>query len=68
MSNTTVITGGGGVGFFGLLTILFIGLKLTGFISWSWLWILCPMWIPLLLFLFVSITVLTGLIIKWIFF
>lgn len=26
----------GGIGFVGLLTILFIGLKLTGYISWSW--------------------------------
>ena len=28
--------------FFELLTILFIGLKLTGFISWSWFWVLSP--------------------------
>lgn len=36
----------GGIGFFGLLTILFIGLKLTGYIAWSWLWVLSPIWIP----------------------
>lgn len=36
----------GGIGFLGLLTILFIGLKLGGVISWSWLWVLAPMWIP----------------------
>ena len=35
-----------GVGFFGLLTLLFIGLKLTGKIIWSWLWVLAPLWIP----------------------
>jgi len=34
-----------GIGFAGLLTILFIGLKLTGIISWSWLWVLSPIWI-----------------------
>jgi hypothetical protein len=34
-----------GIGFVGLLTILFIGLKLTGYISWSWLWVLSPIWI-----------------------
>lgn len=34
-----------GIGFVGLLTILFVGLKLTGYISWSWLWVLCPIWI-----------------------
>ena len=35
----------GGVGFSGLLTILFIGLKLGGIINWSWLWVLSPLWI-----------------------
>ena len=37
----------GGIGFCGLLTVLFVGLKLTHFITWSWLWILSPLWIPL---------------------
>jgi hypothetical protein len=32
----------GGIGFVGLLTILFIALKLTGFIVWSWWWVLSP--------------------------
>lgn len=32
----------GGIGFFGLLTILFIGLKLTGYIHWSWWVVLSP--------------------------
>ncbi len=36
----------GGIGFFGMLAILFIGLKLAGFINWSWLWVLSPLWIP----------------------
>lgn len=35
----------GGIGFTGLLTIVFIVLKLTGVISWSWLWVLSPLWI-----------------------
>ena len=39
----------GGVGFFGLLALLFIGLKLTGHIAWSWWWVLSPIWIPLAL-------------------
>lgn len=38
-------SGGSGIGFFGLLTILFVGLKLMGYIDWSWLWILSPMWL-----------------------
>lgn len=35
-----------GPGFLGLLTILFIGLKLTENIDWSWLWVLSPLWLP----------------------
>jgi predicted tellurium resistance membrane protein TerC len=35
----------GGIDFIGLLTILFIGLKLTNHIDWSWLWVLSPLWI-----------------------
>ena len=34
------------VSFLGLLTILFIGLKLTETITWSWWWVLSPIWIP----------------------
>lgn len=34
----------GGIGFFGLLTILFIGLKLGGVISWSWWLVLLPLY------------------------
>ena len=37
----------GGIGFTGMLTILFIGLKLGGVIGWSWLWVLSPLWIGL---------------------
>ncbi len=36
----------GGVSFFALLAILFIGLKLTGNIDWSWWWVLAPLWMP----------------------
>ena len=39
----------GGVGFCSLLGLLFIALKLTGFIDWPWLWVLAPLWIPLAL-------------------
>lgn len=34
------------------LLIVFLVLKLTGVISWSWLWVLTPAWIPLVMFLF----------------
>ena len=36
---------GHGLGFTGALTIAFIVLKLCGVISWSWLWVLAPIWI-----------------------
>lgn len=35
-----------GIGFVGALAILFIALKLTAVINWSWLWVLAPIWIP----------------------
>lgn len=35
----------GGIGFAGALTVLFIGLKLTHNIDWSWWWVLSPLWI-----------------------
>lgn len=34
-----------GIGFAGLLTIVFIILKLLDIIAWSWLWVLSPLWI-----------------------
>lgn len=44
--NTTI---NGGIGFTGLLTIVFITLKLLGFIKWSWIWVLSPIWIDVIL-------------------
>ena len=34
------------VGFFSLLTLVFITLKLTGVITWSWWFVLAPLWLP----------------------
>lgn len=39
--------------FGGLLTITFIVLKLLNVIKWSWWWVLCPVWIPILIALIV---------------
>lgn len=39
----------GGIGFTGLLTVLFIALKLLGRINWSWWWVLSPIWISFIL-------------------
>ena len=47
--------GGIGTGFVGLLTIVFITLKLLGKITWSWLWVLAPIWIQLIIIILVFI-------------
>jgi hypothetical protein len=44
-SNSSSSSSSGGVGFAGLLTIVFIVLKLLHKIDWSWWWVLSPMWI-----------------------
>ena len=44
-----------GIGFCGLLTIVFIVLKLCKVIAWSWLWVLSPLWIPTLIVIAVMI-------------
>ena len=40
-----------------LLTVLFIGLKLTGYITWSWVWVLSPLWIGLCISLGIALVV-----------
>lgn len=53
-----------GGGFLGLLTLLFIGLKLTGHIAWSWWWVLSPLWIPFAIILGLIIVVGIGFVVK----
>ena len=48
----------GGIGFWGLLTIVFIVLKLTKVINWSWWWVLSPIWIWIILFIIIFIIIL----------
>ena len=48
-------SGRGGIGFCGLLAIVFIVLKLLGKISWSWLWVLSPIWISIALALIIVV-------------
>ncbi len=33
-----------GIGVFGLLGVVFVTLKLTGYIDWSWWWVTAPFW------------------------
>jgi hypothetical protein len=53
MSNSKSSSSSSGIGFSGLLAIVFITLKLCGVIKWSWLWVLSPLWISFALFLVV---------------
>jgi len=48
----------GGAGFTSLLAVLFIGLKLTGYITWSWIWVLSPIWISILIVTFIFLALL----------
>ena len=52
----------GGIGFCGLLTIVFVTLKLCKVIAWSWLWVLSPVWIPIALVLFILLCILISAI------
>lgn len=49
----------GGVGFLTLLGLLFIGLKLTGFVDWAWWVVLAPIWgqLALIALLFVVLVI-----------
>ena len=47
-----------GIGFTGALAIAFIVLKLTGVITWSWLWVLAPIWIPIIFVLMLLLALL----------
>ena len=47
MSDSSHSDANSGIGFCGALAVLFIGLKLTGYIAWSWVWVLAPLWLPL---------------------
>ena len=61
----TNISTNGGVGFLGALTILFIALKLTNVIDWSWWWVLAPLWIPVAVVLgIIAIVAIVVLIVK----
>lgn len=57
MAKQTSSAASGGIGFGGLLAVAFIVLKLTGVISWSWRWVLAPLWLPVALLLAFAVLV-----------
>ncbi len=49
-----------GIGFAEALTLLFIALKLCKVISWSWLWVLSPIWISVGLIIVIAVILALG--------
>lgn len=63
--DSTNMSANGGIGFLGALTILFIALKLTHVIDWSWWWVLSPIWIPVAVVLgIIAVVAIVMLIVK----
>lgn len=55
-----------GISFMGLLTVLFIGLKLSNIIDWGWGWVLAPIWVgPSILLIMGIIVLIIVKIKKW---
>lgn len=61
MANDNSNSSSGGVGFFGLMFLIFMTLKLTNVIDWSWWWVTAPLWGG---FVFIFLVILIGLLIK----
>lgn len=51
------------VTFLQLLTLLFVGLKLTHVIDWSWWYVLMPLWLPVALYLVFVVLCVTVIIV-----
>lgn len=44
----------GGIGILGFMFLIFMTLKLMGYIDWSWWWVTSPLWIPIFLILIIG--------------
>lgn len=61
MSNN--VKSSSGIGFLGLLALVFITLKLCNVITWSWWWVLSPLWGPFAFWIvFVMLSVLIAIV------
>ncbi len=58
MSSARTQTSNNGIGFGTVLFFIFLVLKLTGVIAWSWWWVTAPLWIPFALLAFIGLVVL----------
>lgn len=64
MSKYNSSSSSSGIGFFGLLSIVFIVLKLMNVITWSWWWVLSPIWMPTTLVILIIVVVAGVMTIK----
>lgn len=66
MAKTQIVkVNNSGIGLFGALTVLFIALKLTGYIHWSWWLVTVLIWAPLLVIVTIFIiTIIMSIILK----
>ncbi len=65
MNKATVSAGGNGIGLLGAVFLIFLILKLTGHIDWSWWWVTAPLWgttalVVLVIVLALGVGLLTG--------
>ena len=44
-----------GLGFVGVLTIVFVVLKITKVLCWSWWWVLAPVWVSAIIIIIITI-------------
>ena len=65
-SGETKVVRSGGISLSSILGVVFIVLKLTGVISWSWVWVLAPFWIPLVLVVLILAIIIVVTIIRFI--
>jgi membrane protein YdbS with pleckstrin-like domain len=70
MNNSTSTSAG--MSLAGVITVVFVVLKLLGIIDWSWLWVLSPLWISAVLGLLFLLVVVFGLfsaqaLLKWLY-
>lgn len=64
MNNRNQASGGLGIG--GVLLIIFVVLKLCGLITWSWLWVLSPLWVSIILIMVIYAIAILSVIISFV--
>lgn len=64
MSADRTTNTGGGIGIGGLIGVLFVALKLTHVIDWSWWLVLAPFWVPLALLVVIGVGIFCSVLIS----